>query len=176
MCPCVRAGSGTGTARGASIKPLNDLLRIYEQSVGRNAVLALNIAPDATGRIPEQDVQRLKEFGEALRTLFTTNLITIPGVTVTPFEKMTDGTLRQEIQLATPLPVRYLVLQEDIRKGQRVEKFEVEAIDTFGKSRVLKATTIGWKRILKLEMSQVKMLKVTIRESRAEPWVTLTAY
>ena len=159
-----------------SVKPLNELLRIYEQSVGRNAVLALNIAPDTTGRIPEPDVQRLKEFGEALKTLFTTNLLTVTGVTTTPFEKMSDGTLRQEIQLATPLPVRYVVLQEDIRKGQRVEKFEVEAIDTFGRSRVLKATTIGWKRILKLEMPQVKMLKVAIRESRAEPLVTVAAY
>jgi alpha-L-fucosidase len=139
-------------------------------------VLVLNIAPDTTGWTPEPDVQRLKEFGEALKTLFTTNLITIPGVTVTPFEKMTDGTLRQEIQLATSLPVRYVVLQEDIRKGQRVERFEVEAIDTFGISRVMKATTIGWKRILKLEMPQVKLLEVTIRESRAEPLVTVAAY
>ena len=159
-----------------TLKSLDELMRTYEFTVGRNAGLQLNLLPDRTGQIPKADANRLKEFGDRLRASFATNLLSLAAAKPGTMEKRADETWAQSVELGKTATVKYVVLQEDIRKGQRVEKFEVEAIDTFGSSRVLKATTIGWKRILKLEMPQVKMLKVTIRESRAEPWVTVAAY
>jgi alpha-L-fucosidase len=143
---------------------------------GSKCGLQLNLLPDRTGQIPKADANRLKEFGDRLGRLF--HQPPFPCCSQTrnhgKAPRRDVGTIRGFGEAVAT--VKYVVLQEDIRKGQRVEKFEVEAIDTFGRSRVLKATTIGWKRILKLEMPQVKMLKVTIRESRAEPWVTVAAY
>ena len=140
--------------------------------MGCNAGLQLNLLPDRTGQIPKADANRLKEFGDRLRASFASNLLSLAGAKPGTLEKRPDDMWEQSVVLGKPGTVKCVVLQEDIRKGQ----CEVEAIDSFGRSRVLKATTIGWKRILKLEMPQVKMLKVTIRESRAEPWVTVAAY
>lgn len=111
-----------------------------------------------------------------MRASFTTNLLLSAGAKIGAMERRADDSWVQSVDLGQPRTVKYVVLQEDIRQGQRVEKFEVEAIDSFGRRQVLKATTIGWKRILKLEMPHVKMLTVTVRESRADPLLTLAAY
>ena len=47
------------------IKTLEELLGIYYASVGRNAVLLLNVPPDRTGRIYRADSLRLMEFRKA---------------------------------------------------------------------------------------------------------------
>ncbi|MGB9420330.1 MAG: alpha-L-fucosidase [Candidatus Acidiferrum sp.] len=59
----------------ASLKSLAELLDDYDQTVGRGAQLMLGIAPDRTGRVPDADVARLKEFGEAIRKRYSHNLI-----------------------------------------------------------------------------------------------------
>lgn len=160
----------------ATIKSVNELVRIYEDSVGRNAGLQLNIAPDRSGRIPEPDVKRLKEFGDALRALFGTNLLAATNATVHPMAFQPDGTASQLVQLREPRNLRYFVLQEDITKGQRVESFEVIATDANGRSQVFTATTIGWKRILRINMDKIQTMLVTIKQSRDRPIVTLSAF
>lgn len=160
----------------ASIKSVNELVRIYEDSVGRNAGLQLNIAPDRSGRIPEPDVKRLKEFGDALRGLFGTNLLATTNATVQPMAFHSDGTASQLVRFRNPMHLRYVVLQEDITKGQRVEEFEVIATDVNGRSHVFSATTIGWKRILRINVETVQTLLVTIKQSRDRPIVSLSAF
>src|ERR1700757_1773077 len=60
----------------ASLKSLAELVDDYNDSVGRGAQLMLGIAPDRTGRVPDVDVARLKEFGDAIRKLYGDNLVT----------------------------------------------------------------------------------------------------
>jgi len=57
------------------LKSLDQPKRIYEFSVGRNAGLLLNIGPDSRGLIPDSEVRRLKDFGDWIRTSFSTNLL-----------------------------------------------------------------------------------------------------
>ncbi|KAF5731108.1 hypothetical protein HS088_TW19G00713 [Tripterygium wilfordii] len=60
--------------KSESPKTLSELLGIYYTTVGRNCVMLLNVPPNSTGLFPETDVQRLKEFGSAIDTIFSTNL------------------------------------------------------------------------------------------------------
>ena len=49
-----------------SLKSLNELLDVYDKTVGRGAQLMLGLAPTRRGLLPDSDVARL-EFGAALR-------------------------------------------------------------------------------------------------------------
>ena len=56
------------------IKTPEDLIALYDHSVGRGTNLNLNIPPDRRGRIADQDVKVLRAFGDAIRATFATNL------------------------------------------------------------------------------------------------------
>ena len=53
----------------ASLKSIDKLTEIYEQTVGRGAQLMLGLAPDDRGLLPDSDVARLREFGAAIHRL-----------------------------------------------------------------------------------------------------------
>src|SRR5699024_6605536 len=56
------------------VKSVAELLEIYEQSVGRNGLLLLNVPPDRKGQLAAVDVARLREFSAALARIYGTNL------------------------------------------------------------------------------------------------------
>ena len=58
----------------ATLKSVDELMTTYEQTVGRGGQLMLGIAPDNRGLLPDADVARLKEFGEAIRARYANNL------------------------------------------------------------------------------------------------------
>ena len=55
-------------------KSLQELLRIYYNSVGRNSLLLLNIPPDQRGLIAAADSLRIVEFRRALDSIFANDL------------------------------------------------------------------------------------------------------
>lgn len=55
-------------------KSVQELLRIYYNSVGRNSLLLLNVPPDNRGLIPAEDSLRLMEFRAALDSIFAHDL------------------------------------------------------------------------------------------------------
>ena len=55
-------------------KSLQELLRIYYTSVGRNSLLLLNVPPDSRGLISEEDAARLRELRRALDSIFAHDL------------------------------------------------------------------------------------------------------
>ena len=56
------------------VKPLSELIHVYEGSVGGNATFLLNIPPMPSGLFHENDVRRLHEFGRYLRETSGNNL------------------------------------------------------------------------------------------------------
>ncbi len=56
------------------ILPLASLLDMYHTSVGRGCQLMLGVVADQRGLVPEPDVARLKEFGQAVRKIYSDNL------------------------------------------------------------------------------------------------------
>lgn len=67
---------------GDTIKTLDELMGIYDYTVGRGINLLLNIGPDASGELPQADVRRVKEFGQALRERFASPILSLenPGL------------------------------------------------------------------------------------------------
>lgn len=129
-------------------RPLKKLFEIYKGSVGGNACLNLNLPPNRDGLIDERDVKRLGE----LRALLDKELGKPLEITV---EKKPGGYPTQPeylITLKKPVPkVNYVVIREDIAKGQRVESFRVQGMFPDGNQFPLyQGTTIGNRKICSL--------------------------
>jgi alpha-L-fucosidase len=66
--------------------------------------------------------------------------------------------------------VKYVVLQEYIRLGQRIRKFTIEVWKDHSWETVAQATTIGHKRIIRLSRPvETQKLRINFLESRACP-------
>ncbi|REF36591.1 alpha-L-fucosidase [Thermasporomyces composti] len=177
-------------------KSAEDLVRTYQQSVGRNAVLLLNVPPTPDGVVHEDDVAVLRSFGAAIRATYATNLLerqpndpepspsdrkliellTDDDMTTawSPPRKATTGTV--EIRLPGTRTFDQIRLGEDITRGQQVEQFVVEAWDGTDWLRLTStsgprtATTIGYSRILVLdEPITTDRLRIHVLQARATP-------
>ena len=144
------------------VKSLSHLLDIYFQSVGYNSVLLLNVPPDRRGLIHEQDVARLKEFGEYISRTFADNKLEAPKTEKVLKEgESVEYTLKPEV-------FNVFMVGEEIRKGQRVEEFTVEAYSDGEWKELVKGTTIGYKRLFRFPDCRAEKLRLTVNKSRAE--------
>jgi alpha-L-fucosidase len=171
------------------------LLNIYYNSVGGNATFLLNIPPDRRGRLHEEDVKRLEELGQVLKSTFRNNLAL--GSSAFATESMdheheagnvVDGNpdtywcpkpgteqASIEIDLGGEHEFNRIVLKEHIQSsGQRIEKFKIECRDSGAWREIAQGTTVGYKRILRLEDIKSRILRITIMESRWCP--TLSSF
>ena len=152
-----------------SPKGLDELIEVYYKSVGYNSVLLLNVPPDTKGKFDSRDITVLNQFGNYIKTTFANGLL--KNVTNTWVNaKIGDS---KEYALKTLSAINVLLIQEDIMKGQRVEKFSVEVYSS-GQYKKITAnnkepnlTTIGYKRLLKFDTVQnAEKIKITIDEAR----------
>jgi alpha-L-fucosidase len=159
------------------VKSLEKLVDIYFSSVGRNAVLLLNVPPDTRGLIHETDAARLREFGDYIRKTFQTNLLKSATSTPKKASKTIDEdastyfTINElpaavEFTFKSPQQFNLVMLQEAIEKGQRVEKFKVEALVNNQWTEIAKGTTIGYKRLLRFPTVESQQVRFTIEEAR----------
>ena len=128
--------------------------------MGRNSVLLLNIPPDRRGLIADADVARLKEFRKWVDDNFSNDLVA------------SADSATMSAALNPQSKINTVVLSEDISKGQRVEKFVVEALTDGAWKPVTEGTTIGKKRILVMDDDIVAdSLRVNIVSTRNTPHV-----
>ena len=136
-----------------TIKEADELMGIYEMSVGRGANFLINIGPDRHGLLPEKDVRRITEFGNRLKARYGQAL---------PFgdaEKTADNewsiamdgfsTERGEGEKANAL-VNRVVIREDLTDGESIEEFRLYAnMPAYRSKRVClyKGDTVGHKAI-----------------------------
>lgn len=159
-----------------SVKTVSELIRLYELSVGRNAVFQLGVAPNREGVIPDLETNRLKEFGDEIRMRFATNLVLSAKVSTSQPASIGENAFTQKIALAKPSFVKYIVLQEQIEMGQYVERFAIIVKAQSKEPRTFKATTIGYKRFIKIDLRDVTDIEVQVLESRAKPRVSIAVY
>ena len=167
------------------VKSPEALLDIYFNSVGRNGVLLLNIPPDKRGLIHESDIKALMKWKEMRDQIFSENLA--KGATVSsPNGLNTNAILDRnkagffstrgnesttEIELKLPFPqsVNVLMLQENIRLGQHIEQFELEAWNGKKWQKITQGTTVGYKRLLRFDTIKTDQFKLKILSSRLNP-------
>ena len=64
-----------------------------------------------------------------------------------------------------------LLLQENIAKGQRVEKFELDYFKDGNWVKVTGGTTIGYKRILRFDPVTASLVRLRTISSRLNPFI-----
>ena len=127
---------------------LERLFKTYLISVGANSCLHLNLPPTTDGLIDERDITRLKELKSLLDTEFGDEA-------TVRIEKDKTSPLTQplyDIIFDPPVKaVKYIVLQEDIAQGQRIESFRITADFSGGNQfPIYQGTCIGNKKICQL--------------------------
>lgn len=176
------------------VKTPEQLFTIYLNTVGRGSLMLLNVPPDRDGYLHENDVKSLEGFRALLDREFKTDMACRAKVKVSSVrggspkyggynlidnnpqtywatdDNVKTGTI--ELDWNKVQTIKYVVLKEYIKLGQRVEKFNVEANVDGQWTKVADETTIGHKRILKLNPVDTKKLRINIVSSRACPVIS----
>ena len=180
----IRPGWFYHESQDKKVKTPEYLKEIYFHSVGRNGVLLLNIPPDKRGLITDFDLAALKNWRKKLDEIFRVNLLK-GAKGVGAFKKinvLTDGNDAThhlfsmkgndnavEMDLKEAKTFNVLLLQENIRVGQRVEKFILEYWDNNQWKKASEGTTIGYKRLLEFPSITASKVRLRIISSRLQP-------
>jgi len=183
----IRPGWFYHPSENDKVKSPAELMDIYFSSVGRNSVLLLNIPPDTRGLINENDVDALRSWKKNIDETFKTNLVkgaAIQSANGTNTALMLDGkndtywsvtgndtTATIEFDLKSAKAFDVLLLQENIRIGQRVEKFSLEYFDNNEWKKITEGTTVGYKRLLRFPPVTAGKVRLNIESSRLNPTI-----
>ena len=157
------------------VKSLSKLMDTYYKSVGRNSCLLLNFPVAPNGRIHPTDSLRGIAFNKMVQEVFKTDL-------AQKARKKTKGN-ETVITFKQPTAFNRFVAEEDIRYGQRVKKFSLEA-EVNGRWVPLRdelaeqgdgLTTIGHRRIICFPTVEATRLRFTVLEAKCDPLIKKTA-
>lgn len=146
------------TTDAANLLSLDQLIEIYYRSVGRGTQLLLNMPPDRTGRIPEADAARAREFGDEIRRRFGTEL----------GEGAVTGRAL-DVSLGSTQRVDHVILQEAIGQGERVRGWRLEGYAWQHWQPLATGTAIGHKQIVPVPPDGYTILRLTVTDAVDEP-------
>jgi alpha-L-fucosidase len=176
------------------VKSLEQLLDNFYSSIGRGTTWLLNIPVDNRGLVHENDSAALMSLRSMLDKSFRENLaknVKIEasnersnnekysvscvidgdgGTYWTTDENVIQSSITLDFGKSTKFN-RFLV-QEYIQLGQRIKSFQVEAWMDDKWTIIKKATTIGYKRILRFPMVESPKIRFTILDSKASPVIS----
>ena len=171
----IRPGWFYHETENAHVKSLSKLMDTYYKSVGRNSTLLLNFPIAPNGRIHPIDSLRGIAFNKMIHEVFKTDL-------AANAKKHTKNN-ETIIDFGKPTAFNRFVAEEDIRYGQRVKKFSLEA-EINGKWQPLKdalveqgdgLTTIGHRRIICFPTVNATRLRLTILDAKCQPIIKRTS-
>lgn len=203
--------SGWFWHNGDTPRTAETLFKMYLETVGRNSTFILNFPPNKDGVLPQADVDVLKQLGDMLKTRLGVgddSKDLARKATVTATEERTAGTGRNYVaknvcdgekdtywttndgtttasltfDLGSTQTLHYVMLQEYIKLGQRVQGFNIQySTDNTTWTTAatgIAQTTIGYKRIIPLSGStqnsyaggiNARYVKINITKSKACP-------
>ena len=186
----IRPGWFYHASEDDQVKDFETLRQVYLNSVGGNAMFLLNLPPDRRGLIHPADAASLGKLGRFIREGFRDNLAeaasintgdALPGfggegLTAPGYEtyfRTAEGHIEARIDLEWPRAqeIGYVVLQENIRLGQRVERFAIACEGPEGEDVILReGTVVGYKRIVRVDRPvTTRRLSILIRDARVFP-------
>lgn len=183
----IRPGWFYDPAQDTMVKSPEKLLDIYFNSIGANSVLLLNLPPDKRGLIHENDVKSLQGLAAMINELYAENYAEKARFRSdgNNEQALVDGdntsfwTTKKEKETGTigiTLPgaqtIDVLALQENIRVGQRIEKFRLEYLEGTEWKQAAQGTTVGYKRLLRFEPVTARDFRLIIEASRLNPTVS----
>ncbi|XP_057782536.1 alpha-L-fucosidase 1 [Salvia miltiorrhiza] len=178
-------------------KPALALLDLYYKSVGRNCLFLLNVPPNSSGLISQEDIQVLQEFSEIRGSIFSRSLAEDASISAGSTRgNLTDpryspsNVLEQGIHsywapgnvqsgwilyldLQEAVTFNVLMVQEPIQMGQRIIRFHLDFLNKEGEWKVAAhGTTVGYKRLLLFHSVRASRLRLVVEKSRAEPLIS----
>ncbi len=176
------------------VKSLPHLMNTYYNSIGRNGSLLLNFPIMPNGLIHENDKKAALDFAKAIKESFAVNLAekkkadasNVRG-NITDFSAAnvvdnnkdtywsTDNDIKQAsltIDFGKPALFNRFLVQEYIRLGQRVKTFSVDAFIDGNWEEIARATTIGYKRILRFAGVKASKVRINITDSKSCPVIS----
>jgi alpha-L-fucosidase len=157
----IRPGWFYRAAEDARVKSASRLFALFEQSVGRNCTLLLNVPPDRRGLIADPDLKALAGMRERLDRVYGRDLAAGASVTTA------DGTTT--LKLAASVAFDRVVVQEDISEGQHIAGFVVESEQGGTWTRIATGSTVGYKRILPVPPTSAGSVRVTVLDAHGTP-------
>lgn len=140
-------------------KTLQDLMNIYDKSVGYGAVFLLNANPDTTGLIPETDVKLYAAFGREISREYDHPLATVQNI---------RGS-RAEIDLHTPTLLNGAILREQYQYGARVRQYTLEGWAGNKWIPLSTGTAIGREKIDHFREVRVSKVRLVVNKSVSTP-------
>jgi alpha-L-fucosidase len=169
-------------------------METYYNSIGHNGSLLLNFPIMPNGLIHPNDEKAALEFGKAMKESFAINLAGKKKAEASNVrgnarkynaskaidenkdtywatdDSVTTASLT--IDFEKPVIFNRFMAQEHIRSGQRVKAFTVEAFVDGSWKELAKATTIGYKRILRFPSASATKVRFTITDSKCCPVIS----
>jgi alpha-L-fucosidase len=190
----IRPGWYYHSSEDQKVKTLPKLLEIYYNSIGRNASLLINFPVDTRGLIHEKDAEQIFKLAEAVKSNFAVNLVEGKKITSTntrgnsnkfsannvadnnpdTYWSTDDSVIVSSVTIdfGEPREFNRFLVQEDIRFGQRISEFSLEALVENEWQQITAQTTIGRKRILRFPNVKATQLRLNITDSRACPTIS----
>jgi alpha-L-fucosidase len=162
-----------------SLKLLGELTKLYDQTVGRGGQLMLGLAPDRRGLLPEEDVKRLEEFGEAIANRYGANLARKAHIRR---DRETENALDDdpdtfwsappgahhavlEVDFPKPITCDHTLIMERLNNGQHIQAFRIEAWDAGRWQTIVAGSSVGHKRIDGFEAHTASRVRLNILSS-----------
>lgn len=185
----IRPGWFYHATQDSQVKTVAQLTDIYNQSIGRNSVLLLNIPPNKEGKLPPGDVTRLTEWHQNILKRYPTNLVTGTTATATAtasgsspanaidasydtaWATANGNPATLTVDLGSAKAVDGVLIAEEIRQGQQVDSFTVEYQAAGGQWTKVPTTeqtlSVGAKRILPLSsVVTAQRFRLTVTQAR----------
>jgi alpha-L-fucosidase len=143
-----------------SLKSVEELIDSYENSVGHGGQWMLGVAPDNRGLLPDADVARLHELGEAIRTRYAHGLLEehLPvdenvarALDNNPdtFWSAPSGAKAASLEVRLPKPITFdhALTMEWLVEGQRIQKYSIDTWQNGKWKTAVSSYAIGHKKI-----------------------------
>lgn len=171
-----------------------DLVATYFTTQGRSCQFLIGLSPDHTGRLTASDVQTLRDFRARLDAIFADDLAAFRPTVASDvrdsramwagrqatdprdgtFWATSEGTTQAtlEIELDGEQTFTVVEIREPIEYGQRIGSHRVEVWDGAAWQTVVSATTVGYRRLHRIERATTTKVRLVIDEVLAPPVVS----
>jgi len=162
----IRPGWFYHPAEDDRVRTVDNLVKLYFSSVGRNGKLLLNVPPTRDGLLHSTDVARLAGFRALLNSVFEHDLARDARRTSSV---IASGRTELELDLGRVVTVAVARLEEDITRGQSVARYTLYgAVDRDW--RVLShGSTIGYTKLDLFEPVTVRRVRLAIEDAAGMP-------
>ena len=144
------------------LNSLDKLMDMYYNSVGHGANLLINHAPASTGRIRDDDMARMKEFGDEIRRRFGHPVAVGEG----------EGEI-VELDLGGVKTIDHVITMEELSGGERIRAYSIEGLDpeTNEWVRLTGGIAVGHKKIDFFNARALSKIRIHVLKSVGTPLI-----